>query len=435
MIKTSTALSTVLKGIKILDAEIIKLTDSLGRVLAEDIYADCDIPQFANSAMDGYAVKTADLKGASKNNPKVLEIIGQLKAGDMPKRILKPNQAIRIMTGAVMPKGADSVVMVEDTKKVIGDRLWVIGKNLKPKTKHLTPEYVEIFKEAVAGENIRKAGEDVKKGELVIPCGRLLKSAHIGLLASLGKAKVKVIRKPKVAILATGDELADGQEKLKPGKIRSSNTYTLYAQIVKCGGIPKDLGIAKDRPLELEKKIKLGLDCDLILTSGGVSVGDYDLVKVILAKLGTDIKFWKIAMRPGKPLVFGALSATKHGGAANNFCAKDKPVFGLPGNPVSSMVSFEVFVKPAILKMSGQKHNQGKEVEAQIEEKIKKKPGLRYFLRANTRWHQGKYFTKTTGPQGSGILKSMSLANSLIILAEKDIYINKGKMVKVRFLD
>lgn len=403
MLKVRDALKTILNSVKPLDAEVVRLTESLDRVLAQDIRAGSDIPGFDNSAMDGYAVKSIDLKGASKNNPRVLEVIADLKAGDMPKKILKNHQAIRIMTGAVMPKGADSVVMVEDTQR---------GKKNK----------VKIFKEARIGENIRRAGEDVKKGELVISYGTLLKSAHIGLLASLGIAKVKVTRKPKVAILATGDELVDVRRKLKPGKIRSSNTYALYAQIIKSGGIPKNLGIARDRPLDLEKKIRLGLDCDFILTSGGVSVGDYDLVKVILAKLGTHIKFWKIAMRPGKPLVFGTL--------------KDKLVFGLPGNPVSSMLSFEIFVRPAILKMLGQKYDHGrKEVEAQAEEEIIKKPGFRYFLRANTRWHQGRYLARTTGPQGSGILKSMVLADSLIILPEDKEFVKKGEKITVRFLD
>jgi len=403
MIKVATALRTVLGGIKILDSEVIKLRDALGRVLAEDIHSDSAIPGFDNSAMDGYALKATDLKGASKNTPKVLEIIGDLKAGDIPRKKLENNQAMRIMTGALIPKGADSVVMVEDTQR-------------QEKNK------VKIFKETGIGENIRKKGEDVKKDELVIPCGTLIKSAHIGLLASFGIARVKVTRKPRVAILATGDEVVDVKDKLKPGKIRNSNTYALYAQIIKSGGIPKNLGIAKDRPLELEKKIKLGLDCDLILTSGGVSVGDYDLVKIILAKIGTNIKFWKIAMRPGKPLVFGRL--------------KEKPVFGLPGNPVSSMVSFEIFVRPTILKMLGQKYNdQKKEVEAVAEEEIRKKSGFSYFLRANTRWEQGKYFTKTTGPQGSGILKSMVLANSLIILPEDKEFVKKGEKMTVRFLD
>lgn len=402
MTSVKDALKTVLKSIKILDAETVKLTDALERVLAQDLYADSDIPAADNSAMDGYAVKSADTKSASKANPKILEVCGDIKAGALPNRILKPNQAIRIMTGAAIPKGADSVVMVEDTRKQ--------EKNVK------------ILKETEAGENIRKAGEDVKKDELVVPSGTLLKSAHIGLLASFGTVKVKVARKPKVAILATGDEVVDVKEKLKPGKIRSSNTYTLYAQIIKSGGIPKNLGIAKDRLSELEKKIKQGLDCDMILTSGGVSVGDYDLVKDVLAKIGTSTKFWKVAMRPGKPLVFGMI--------------KGIPVFGLPGNPVSSMVSFEIFVKPAILKMLGQKYSdEKKEVEAVAEEEIKKKSGFRYFLRANTEWKQGMYLTKTTGPQGSGILKSMILANSLIILPEDKEFVKKGEKIRVRFLD
>ncbi len=256
---------------------------------------------------------------------------------------------------------------------------------------------------------------------MVIPKGTRLNSAHIGLLASLGKAKVFVTRKPKVAILATGDEVLDVGEKLEPGKLRNSNTYTLYSQVLKCGGIPKNLGIAKDKPDMLEARLKGGLDCDMILTSGGVSVGDYDLVKFILAKMGTNIRFWKVAMRPGKPLVFGLV--------------KGIPIFGLPGNPVSSMISFEVFVKPAILKMEGANDFDAKNVDAVLKENITKKKGLRYFLRAITRWEDGIYLTRTTGPQGSGILKSMALANSLIVLPEEEENVDKGVRVTVRFLE
>jgi molybdopterin molybdotransferase len=402
MIKVAAALRIVLEGMKILDSEAIKLTDALGRVLAEDIHSDSDIPGFDNSAMDGYAVKSVDLKGASKNNPKVLEVIGDLKAGDMPKKALKEHQAIRIMTGAPIPKGADSVVMVEETRKIRNDT-------------------VEIFKEVEKGENVRRAGEDIRKGELVLRRGLPLKPAHIGIMASLGMVKVKVSRKPKVAVLATGDEVVDVGKKLKPGKIRSSNSYTLISQISQCGGTPKNLGIVGDNPRQLENKLRTGMDCDVILTSGGVSVGDYDLVKDILAKMGTSIRFWKVAMRPGKPLVFGTIRGI--------------PVFGLPGNPVSSMVSFEIFVRPAILKMSGQKDGLHQEAEAVLERAIEKKKGLRYFVRANTRWQQGKLVTAATGPQGSGILKSMALANSLIILPEDDEHIEKGKRVTVRFLN
>lgn len=403
MIKVDDALRAILKDIKTLNSEELKLTAALGRVLTEDIYADADIPGFDNSAMDGYAVRSIDTAGVAKNSPQLLEVIEDLKAGDTPKKALKEHQAIRIMTGAPIPKGADSVIMVEDTEKE-------------------KPNKTRIFKEVNFGENIRKAGEDIKKNELVIPKGTLLKPSYIGILASLGRAKVRVTRRPRVAILATGDEVVDVQEKLGLGKVRSSNTYTLYSQILKCRGIPKNLGIARDKPKQLEKKIKQGLNCDLILTSGGVSVGDYDLVKDVLAKMGTNIKFWQIAMRPGKPLVFGTIRGI--------------PIFGLPGNPVSSMVSFEVFVRPAILKMLGQKNNdEKKEAKAVLEEDIKKKRGFRYFLRANTRWHQGRYLTRTTGPQGSGILKSMALANSLIILPEDKEFVKKGERVTVIFLD
>ena len=402
MLRVSEALKAILEVTNTLPSEEIRLIDALERVLAEDIYADSDIPQLPNSAMDGYAVRSSDTFGASKDRPKTLKVISDLKAGSVSPEAVKDNQAIRIMTGAVMPAGADSVIMVELTEKEGMDR-------------------VKIFKETKPGENIRNAGEDIKKGEKVIEKGALLNSAHIGILASLGKSKVRVTRRPKVAVLATGDEVIDVDEELTPGKLRSSNTYTLYSQILKCGGIPKNLGIAKDRPQELEKKIKEGFDCDLILTSGGVSVGDYDLVKFILAKIGTDIKFWKVAMRPGKPLVFGRLG--------------EKFIFGLPGNPVSSMISFEVFVRPAILKMLGQPHDTRKEVDAVLEEDIQKKKGLRYFVRAQTRWDDGVYITRTTGPQCSGILKSMAMANSLIILPEDEEEVAKGVRVTVLFLD
>jgi len=402
----------MLGAVKQLESEKIPLTKGLDRVLSEDIHADSDIPGFDNSAMDGYAVRSSDTVNASKAKPKRLEVICDIKAGDDPKVSLKDNQAVRIMTGAIIPKGADSVIMVEDTQRANG---------IKHRAKDTGKEFVQIFKEVKTGENIRRKGEDIKKGELVIPNSKKLNSAHIGILASLGMSRINVYRKPRVAILATGDEVIEIDKELAPGKLRNSNTYTLYSQILKCGAIPKNLGIAKDKPEQLEKKIREGLDCDLILTSGGVSVGDYDLVKYILAKMGTNIKFWQVAMRPGKPLVFGTI--------------KNKLIFGLPGNPVSSMISFEVFVRPAILNMMGQIHDERKEVDAVLEEGITKKKGLRYFLRAYTHWKNGVYLTRTTGPQGSGILKSMALANSLIILPEEEEKIEKGVRVTVRFLD
>ena len=401
MISVEAALKTVLKNIKTLGPQTVTLTDSLRRVLAENIYSNADIPSFGNSAMDGYAVKASDTIGASKRKGKRLRVIEDVKAGSIAKKILKNGQGIRIMTGAPIPNGADSVIMVEETKRD-GDS-------------------VEILKEVNPQENIRSAGEDIRKGELVIEKGTLLTSAHIGVLASLGIPAVKATRRPVVAVLATGDELVGVHQKLRPGKLHSSNTYSLYSQILNCGGLPKNLGIAKDKTDELKAKIKKGLlSCDLLLTSGGVSVGDYDLVKSVLKDMGTDIKFWQVAMRPGKPLAFGKIKAI--------------PVFGLPGNPVSSMVSFEVFVRPAILKMLGQGGDCCNEIDAVLKEAIFKKNGLKYFLRAVTRWEEGHYVTRTTGPQGSGILKSMTLANSLIILPEDIERVEKGEKVKVRFL-
>ncbi|MBI5050125.1 MAG: molybdopterin molybdotransferase MoeA [Nitrospirae bacterium] len=401
MLKVEEALTIIIDSVLQLNAETVSLTNSLGRILAEDIFSKGDIPALDNSAMDGYALKSSDTKGASSGTPKILEVIDELKAGMITTSEIKHGQAIKIMTGAPIPRGADSVIMVEDTGRE--------GRNVK------------IFKEVESGENIRKAGEDIKKGESGMQKGALLKAPHLGILAALGMPEIKVTRKPVAAILATGDELIDVGEKAVPGKLRTSNTYTLYSQVLSYGGIPVNLGIAKDEPDNLMKKIKSGMECDVIITSGGVSMGDYDLVKDVFVKMGADIKFWKIAMRPGKPILFGTI--------------KGKPFFGLPGNPVSSMVGFEMFVRPAILKMSGQRDEDRKEADAILEEDIKKKKGLRFFLRAQTRWENGVYLTKTTGPQGSAILKSMMLANSLIILPEDEEYIKKGTKVSVRFLN
>jgi molybdopterin molybdotransferase len=404
MIRFNAALKIILGSVETIASENLRLTSALGRVLAEDIYAGSAIPGFDNSAMDGFAVKSSDTLGASKDRARILEVVEDIKAGGAAKKILKRNQAARIMTGAPIPKGADSVIMVEYTKK----------------TQNRPQELIEIYRQVSPGENIRKKAEDIKKGELVITKGTPLGAAHIGVLASLGRVRIKAARRPRIAILATGDELVDAGARMDPGKIRSSNTYTLYSQVIKCGGIPKNLGIARDNPARLKEKIRQGLDCDIILTSGGVSVGEFDLVKDVLARIGTKIKFWQVAMRPGKPLVFGNIGKTL--------------IFGLPGNPVSGMISFEVFVRPVLLKMSGQKQDKQKEVEAVLEEDIQKKKGMRYFLRARTRWQAGRYLSRLSGPQGSALLKPMALANSLVILGESQAIFKKGSKVRVRFL-
>lgn len=401
MIKVEEAKKIILENISLIGNEEIPTLESLRRTLARDYHSKDDIPPFDNSAMDGYAISSSDVAEANRGNPIFLDVVEDLPAGTVPKEKVKNGKVIRIMTGAPVPRGADSVIMVEKTEK--------------------DGEKVKIFANVKPGENIRRFGEDIRKGELVLRKGEVINPAKMGLLACLGVDSVKVAKLPRVGILATGEELIEAGEDLSAGKIRNSNTSSLFGQVKNAGGVPCDLGIARDDKAEIRRKIEQGLDCDLLLISGGVSVGDYDYVKDVLADLGGRIEFWKVAMRPGKPLVFGVIDA--------------KPVFGLPGNPVSSMVSFEVFVRPAILKMLGRSQDNINEVDAVLEEDIKKREGLRYFLRAKTWWENGAYLTRTTGPQGSGILKSMVLANSLIVLGEDIEKIKKGNKVTVRFLN
>ncbi len=400
MIKVEEAQKVILGNIRSSGSEEITILESMGRTISKDYCSKDDIPPFDNSAMDGYAVSSSEVAGANRQKPVILDVIEDLPAGRVAKREIKKGQGIRIMTGAPIPCGADAVIMVEKTQADGGK--------------------VKIFESAKAGENIRCAGEDIKRGELVLRKGKIIGPAEIGILASLGVKSVEVAKSPGVGILATGDELVEIEEDLTAGKIRNSNSYSLSGQVKKAGGIPHHLGIVSDDKSEIRRKIEEGLENDILLISGGVSVGEYDYVKEVMADLNGRIEFWKVAIRPGKPLVFGVING--------------KPVFGLPGNPVSSMVSFEVFVRPAILKMLGQKGDNRREVDAILEESIKKKKDFKYFLRAKTEWKGGEYRTKTTGPQGSGILKSMALANSLIILSEGEEFVEKGRQVTVRFL-
>lgn len=400
MIGVDEALATVLAEVRVLPEEKVPITSALRRVLAEDVAAEADIPPFDNSAMDGYAVRAVDTRGASRANPVVLEVLEDLAAGRVSTSTIGPGQAIRIMTGAPTPAGADSIVMVEETERGDGT--------------------VRIFTEARLGEHVRLAGEDVKRGQVVLPVGRLLRAADIGMLASVGKAEVSVIGSPKVAIITTGDELVDLTEPLAPGKIRNSNAYSLAAQVIESGGVPEILGIARDTHEDVREKIERGLESDIVLTSGGVSVGDYDLVKDVLGGLGRMV-FWKVAMKPAKPLAFGIL--------------KGKPAFGLPGNPTSSMVSFEQFVRPTILKMSGHKTLHRPEVEVILGETVRKKAGRRHFLRVMLERRDGELVALLTGPQGSGILKSMTLADGLLVLPEDATEVKQGEKAKVQLFN
>lgn len=401
MVGVEEAISIILSSTKVLKTEEISLLDSLSLVLAEDIDSDIDIPHFDNSAMDGYAVIADDTKDAGRENPVSLDVIEDLPAGYLPKKDLTKGKAIRIMTGAIIPKNADAVVMVEDTQK--------------------HGSIVRVFKEVKKNENIRFAGEDIGKDDLVIKKGTIIRAQEIGVLASLGRTKIKVVKKPKVAILATGDELLEIDKKLEKGKIRNSNTYTLISLVKKYGAVPVNLGIAKDNKEDIEEKLKQGFNADILLVSAGVSVGDYDYVRDVLINLGVKLRFWKVAMKPGKPLIFGTL--------------QDKIIFGLPGNPVSSMISFEQFVRPCVLKMMGKEKLRKQEILAKLEQDIEKKPGRIHFLRAIVYKKNNENYVTVAKKQGSGIFTSLVSANSLVIIPKETSFIKKGSIVKVQLLD
>lgn len=405
MISVDEALDYILKQFEPLEPERVEILDALDRVLAEDIYSDVDIPPFDNAAMDGYALRAFDTIGASEDSPVALRVIADLAAGYIADVFVKPGEAVRIMTGAPLPEGADSVVRFEDTSEGRGEK----------------GEEIRIFKEVSFGENVRRAGEDVKKGELVLAKGTVLRPQEIGVLASLGRGEVSVIRRPRVAILATGDELVGIEEPLTPGKIRNSNEYSTAAQVIRYGGIPVRLGIARDDVSDLRRKIREGLEkgVDLFLTSAGVSVGEYDVVKDVLASEG-EMHFWQVCMKPGKPLAFGKIRGV--------------PLIGLPGNPVSAMVSFEQFARPALLKMLGKTSLEKPTVEAILEEDVTSS-GRRGFKRVVVTKRGEEYYARTTGPQGSGILTSMVKANGLAIIPEGVFRMKAGERVKVQMLD
>jgi molybdopterin molybdotransferase len=351
--------------------------------------------------MDGYAVRSADIAKATRDHPIRLEVVEDLPAGFISKKALQKGQAIRIMTGAPIPRGADAVIPVEETAKEGNEAV--------------------IFKATVPGDCIRKAGEDVKKGDRVIFAGDVIRPSEIGMLASVSRSSIHVYQRPLVAILCTGEELVDVDEELGEARIVSSNSYTLAAQVKECGAIPIQLGIAKDRKEEITSKLRQGLRADVLISSAGVSVGDYDFVKDVWRDLGMQMAFWKVAMKPGRPMAFGTIG--------------DKPVFGLPGNPVSSMVSFEQFVRPSLLKMMGHRRLFRPIIEAILKEDIHKESGRRHFMRAFVSYESDRYFVSTTGDQGSGILWSMVKANGLIMIPEGKGVVSAGEKVQVQLLD
>jgi molybdopterin molybdotransferase len=414
LISVEQALEKILEHIKVLGTEEVPILGCLGQVLAEDVISEINIPPLDNSAMDGYAVRAADSKGASPRSPRLLRVIDTAVAGSISKAAVGAGTAVKIMTGAPIPKGADAVVRFEDTDQSGREK---------------DSSEIGILAEVTPGQEIRRSGEDIAKRTLVFKKGTLIRPAEVGILASLGRSLVKVFRRPIVAILATGDEVVDITQSLPRGKIYNSNSYSLAALVLRYGGIPQILGIAADVEDSLLKRLHMGLDADMLVTSGGVSLGDYDIVRDVLAKEG-EIVFWQVRQKPGKPLAFGMINALAEGGGARKI-----PLFGLAGNPVSAMLNFELFARPAMLKMMGRKNLSKPVIEAIIEEPIKNTDGRRIFARAVVRKRDGKYFARLTGPQGSGILTSMTLANGLVVVPEDNPGVEKGDSVSVIMLD
>ena len=403
MISVEEALERILSYVHVLEPEERPILDALGQVVAEDVVSPLDIPPHDNTAMDGYAVRAADTSGAHKDAPVTLRVVGELAAGYLFEGEVRPGAAVRIMTGAPIPRGADAVVPFEETDEPAGRAFGSFAKSR---------DVVGILKAARQGANVRRAAEDVRRGQTILRAGAVLHPAQVGVLASLGQATVRVHRRPVVAILSTGDEVQEPGEPLRPGQIYDSNAYSISAMVQASGGIPRRLGIAKDTVEALTAKLRGGLDADLLVTSAGVSRGDYDVVKDVLAKEG-EVDFWTVRMRPGKPLAFGTFS-----GGQKARPGRRVPHIGLPGNPVSSMVSFELFGRPAIFKMLGRSDWQRPLVRAIADEAIANTDARRVYARAILTQREGRWHAALTGPQGSGMLTSMAQANALAIVPE-----------------
>jgi len=392
MLTVVEASARILEEIRPLPPERVALPDALGRVLAERIVSPLTLPPWDNSAMDGYAVRATDvaglMDGGGGGGPIRLRVLETVAAGGFPTAEVGAGEATRIMTGAPLPRGADTVVRVEDTDA---------GTSV-----------VEVRNGRDARRNVRFAGEDLRLGDLVLDEGAALGPAQLGVLASVGRAAIDVHRRPRVAILGSGDELVDldrFHEALNGSKIVSSNSYTLQALVTLTGGVPINLGVAEDRPEALREHLSRAHGCDLVVTSAGVSVGEFDYTRDALAALGAEMRFWKVRMRPGAPLGFGMLNGA--------------PWIGLPGNPVSAMVTFELFVRPVLRRMLGHRRLFRRPISVTLDEPISIGAKLLHFLRAVvTIDDDGRARARLTGSQGSGILTSMSRANALLIVPE-----------------
>jgi molybdopterin molybdotransferase len=398
MISVAEATRHILDGVAPIETEAVPLVEALGRVLAEDVVSPLDLPAHTNSAMDGYAVRADDVRGATPDAPRRLRVIEQVHAGRFPTRPVGAGEATRIFTGAPLPQGADGVIRQEDTT-TDGDTV------------------VVVLNDRDAGRNLRHAGEDLKRGETVLRAGTHLGAAQLGVLVSMARARVRVHRRIRVAIVASGDEIADLDEAeaiLTGRKTASSNSYTLHALITDARAAPVMIGIARDTLESVREHLeRAAREADLIVSTAGVSVGEHDFVRDALATLGADMGFWRVRMRPGSPLGFARVCG--------------KPWIGLPGNPVSTMVCFELFVRPAIRRMQGERALFRRAVPVVTEEPVRTHGRLTHFLRAVVRRTPDGLTARLTGPQGSGILTSMARADALLVVPEDRNEVSAGQ--------
>ncbi len=399
MIRVQKALEIILGALRPLPPEKVSILDARTRVLAEDVFAPRDLPPRDNSAMDGYACRHADLEAGVP-----LRIVGNAPAGGEGPAALAPGEAVKIMTGAPITPGADTVVPVEEAT-ASGERL-------------------EVSRPPPKGAHVRPAGEDVRAGERVLPRGTVVRPAEVGMLASLGRSFVLVHQQPRVAVLATGDEIVDLDASADGGKIVNSNSYGVAAQVAESGGIAVLLGIGRDDPSGLLEMLERAIHCDVVITTGGVSMGDYDFVRPALAESGVAVQFWQVAMKPGKPVVFGLRGRS--------------PVFGLPGNPVSAMVGFEEFVRPALRLLQGHRRLFRPVFEAVVSDKagsVRGRPGRLEFVRC--RVERGGAGLEIVGMkrQGSGVLKTLVESNALLLVPEDSEGVGPGDRVRVQIYD
>ena len=402
MITMDEAVRIVLDHTPTLDAVEMGFRDALGRVLAEGVKSDMNMPPFDKSAMDGYAVIGADVAAASRDRPAVLKVVEEIPAGAVPAKRLGPGQAAKIMTGAPIPEGADTVVMVEDT--VAGD-----GQ-------------VKILSPTRTGENVCLLGEDMRIDQVVLDAGTFLRPPEIGVLSSVGATRVAVYRQPEVAVIPTGEEIVEAEVVPKPGQIRNSNGPTMCAQVVAAGAKVRYLGIAADTLESLTDKVRSALErADIVLLSGGVSMGEYDLVKPVLNALGVQVHFERIRIKPGRPLTFGTVCK--------------KLVFGLPGNPLSATLGIELLVRPALRKMQNMKNLHRPVETAVLDEPFAQKPGRKQYVPALTVRREGRLRTRWVGHSGSADLLSLARANSLFIVEAEVSRLEAGAEATVMMLE